>query len=834
VDKAGKRIEVLLEWRDVVVAAGHAVPTVADMMRIGASGEVRPEGVDLAAVEPWADTISHLLRQLKYGVPAPVAQIPDDLMQPALAPVPGRGVTMPPLSPTAGSTRGDDPVIAALRAWWHTEQKADPALRGLKEHHLRNIASTGSRTEAEIRRLLPAPLQGHARRIAEVIARALGMDAGPAPTTTTSSTTAANTTSSATAATGTAPSTDGATDGDTRPRSTSGGPSGAPAGSTTSTGPRPAETASPTAPPRADTAAPAAGLRGPDTRDGAAVRDVDPALAALDLRDAENPVGDDEVPGIRRRPGPQGTVLTWPKATVGQPTVLYRVVSVDEPYRPLAPQDADPVTVTEDVRHLDARPFTGPVRYVQVWVHAGRDREAAAAAEPVLHAEEIVVAQVTGVSIREDGRSIVGKWRVPPGVESVRVLRVPAERARREGHSSPEYRLKPLRPFVTGFVDDLAERGRRYVYELSVEVELDGPRVLSDPVKVEVEVSAVLAPVTNLRIVDKPDDPSVVDLRWTRPPGGEVRIYRTRVAPAAGVDARPIPVTALAQARLTDEADVGRPVDDHDDGTSTMADVPWLEGWTFAYLTPVTVLRDQAFVGRSQLAVHLGRVDDAKIVERTHRQILTFAWPRGADVVLAYLGGPRQDARDALRYRPAEEISRKQYEAQGGMYFRRPLAPRGCSVHLQPVAYSEGRRIHGPVTTLPYNGLRQLAYQVHVERDKAHQPTAVRVQIRSASEQGETYTFALVHHYDRFPLHERDGEVLAVHPVGDPRARPGYQFRPSGLWPDPGGVFWQTSVVGRHGYLRLFVCLPPELRSSVALFDPPIEQLYLAPPQGPR
>lgn len=284
----------------------------------------------------------------------------------------------------------------------------------------------------------------------------------------------------------------------------------------------------------------------------------------------------------------------------------------------------------------------------------------------------------------------------------------------------------------------------------------------------------------------------------------------------------------LPDARLTDETDVGRPVEDRPGGTSVMAGVPWLDGWTSAYLTPVTVLGDRAAVGPSTLAYRLDEVRLAEIVERTHRQIVTFAWPEGADAVLAYLGGPRETAEEAAQRGHPEEISRARYVAQGGMYFRNRLAPRGCSVHLVPVAFSGGTRITGPATTLSYPGLLQMAYELRVDRDATRTPTA-RLWIR-AEQEVPGYVFTLVLNPDRLPLHERDGHSLPMTPHGDPQATPGYQFRPTRLETrPPDDVFWFTSVEGLAGYLRLFVCLPPEQRSTVALFDPPVEQLLLAP-----
>jgi hypothetical protein len=734
-DTTGTWIEVLLEWRDRAAAAGHAVPTVPDMMRIGTAGEARAEGVDLAAVEPWAETIERILALLRAGVDAPLAHLPDDLTEPAPA------QSWPVPAPTR-----DDAVLVALRGWLRSRIGTDPALRGLKEHHFSNIVATGSRTEAEIRRHLPSSLTIFAPRLAEVVARTASTVDGVPP----------------------------------RVR------------------PVPAE------PPVAD------------------------ELAALDLADYGYTPEVSPPLEIRKRVGPAGVTLTWPAAATGDPVVLYRVVSADGYWAPHAPQDADPVTVTDEPRCVDGRRFRAPLRHVQVWVHAGRDREAAAAAEPVLHARCVLVAQVTDLRVREDGPSVVGQWTVPPGVESVEILRVPREQARRDGHSGSEYRLEQEQQSTRGFVDDGAERGRHYVYELSVEVELEGTRLRSDPVKVEIALSEVLAPVTDLRAVERADDPAVVDLFWTPPPGGDVRIYRTDEPPAAGVGERTIPVSALTGARLADDREVARPTEPGPDGGAAMRGVPWLAGWTVAYLTPVTVLDEEAVVGPSVRALRLPSVREARIVERTHRQVLTFAWPEGADAVLAYVGGPGQDAASAQRGQPLE-ISREQYVAQGGMAFPQVLPPRGCSVHLVPVAYADGRREYGAAVTLSYPGLLRLAYHVAVERDRQQRPVSVVVRIRSEYDVALPPAFTLVHRPDRLPLFDKDGMPLSMQPHGDPGAVGGSQFRPSGLSVTPSDVYWTAQVEGLTGYLRMFACLTPERRSSVALYDPAIDTLFLGP-----
>ena len=361
-------------------------------------------------------------------------------------------------------------MLDALLNWWRSGQANDPGLRRLKEHQLRSIVTTGSRTEAEVRRHLPAPLGTYARRIAEVITGS----ATPAPP----ADAPAAPPDSGRAAAGRPSAPSQPTRGPAGPASA---PPTPPTPPTPSAPPAPSATSAPSA--RPTPSAPSAAPRptpkpGPDRSS-----DQDEALAGLELADYDYVQELAEPVPVRKRSTPTGTMFSWPAWTPepGQTTVLYRVVSLDDQWAPGTPQEAEPLAVTEGLRCHDERPFTGPVRHVQVWVHAGPDREAAAAAEPQRHAAGVVVARVGDARVREDGRSVVGQWRVPPGVTSVEVLRVPRERARRDGHSGPEHRLTPLRPFVNGFVDDGAERGRRYVYEMSVEVEIEGMRHRSDP-----------------------------------------------------------------------------------------------------------------------------------------------------------------------------------------------------------------------------------------------------------------------------------------------------------------------------------------------------------------
>jgi len=264
-----------------------------------------------------------------------------------------------------------------------------------------------------------------------------------------------------------------------------------------------------------------------------------------------------------------------------------------------------------------------------------------------------------------------------------------------------------------------------------------------------------------------------------------------------------------------------------------MKGVGFLGGHMRMYITPVTVLDGQARVGTTRSTLRLPSLAHMVVVERTHRQVLTFEWPQGADEIWVWVGVPGQPVNTVTG--PAQEtITHDQYKRQGGMYFRWPLPARGCSVHAAAVAFGGGRAVMGPKASQSYPGLTVLDYTVGVARDKAQQPRHVTLQIFAAADDSTPPHFVLVHNSDRLPLHSDDGTGIALNPVGDPGAVGGLHFRPPMLRRDPGEARWTGDVTGRTGYLRLFVIgLSPDRQATTALLDPPMMQLELTPQPGP-
>lgn len=838
VDKQTRRIEVLLDFRERALASGHSVPSTADMVRIAQTEEIWPSGIDTALAEPWRRTIEELLKQIHYGLADPIDTLSERLRRPSVEFVGSRDEhrETTPVRPGAGA------VLAALRRWRTTSQGRSE-LQALKDNHLNNIARTGSRTTAEIARLLPREAAGLAREMSEVVANVLTGGAarpqdpaGPTPVLENAAPDDADAAPVAEVGPVAVPEVaqgaqgvsgaedeivaeDEATSSvrPARPLDADAEPAGG-------WGPATRHRRDPPVPPRSGP--PDARAPGPS-----ADPDGDERLKALDLADGDYAVEPPPFALRKRRLPTGGTALSWPSAD-GAPVILYRLVAVDDFHPSLRPQDALPITVTTGSVYADDRPFECAVRHLQVWCHRGTTEEEAAATPPVLHAGLLVVAPPWDAVVAQDGGQVSGRWKVFEGVERVAVTRYRQSEWRRHRQGAQPVHLEWGEGNLSGFVDDGVVRGERYVYEVATEVSVGEVRYLSDALDFDVLVPGVLAPVQDLRVVERGE---WVDLSWHRPPAGEVRLYRTPNGPEAGATSRPLPVGDLEdRAGLSMGARLPVPDELGPDGRGVMRGVRFLPGLTRMYVTPVTVLDGQAWVGRTVSTVRLPRVEHGLIVERTHRQVMTFGWPPGADTVWVWVGPVEQSVETAMQASRAEEITREQYVRQGGLYFRYPLPPRGCAVHAAAAAYTGGRTVVGRPVTLRYPGLVRLRYTVGIARDKPGQRMRLTVQIFAEHDNPSAPPFVLVHNPERLPLHLYDGEPIYMLPVGDPAAVEGMQFRPSQLAAPPDAPSWTAEQPALTGYVRLFVCLEGDQLSQVALLDPPPASLRLDLPHRPR
>lgn len=532
---------------------------------------------------------------------------------------------------------------------------------------------------------------------------------------------------------------------------------------------------------------------------------------------------------IKAAPRPDGTLtLRWPAPVDAAPVTIYRIVSDDE-HVPFSPDMSEVIGITGATSFVDARPFPAAVRHYQVWVNSGTTAEEAFLEQPRLHAAVPVVAKPADVDIREDEGRVIGQWTVLGDVRRVQIFRVPTERAG-AGSGNPMYRICADAPNLGGFVDDGAEPGRRYVYQLLVEAEVEGVPRLSLPTVVQLTTSAVLQPVGDLKCVlgDEPGQPRF-DLEWTQPQSGRVVIYRTPAGPLAGAEADTVEESALPQMRLRPEDRLAHPIV-MDGSRGSMRDVPWPRGWSRTYFTPVTLIDGKARVGKTTSQVRTGTVEDARIVERVMQQVLTMDWPEGAAAIKVFASPPGQPAADAIDgAEPIAEISQETYIRLGGLHFTRPLDTGGCDLHLLPISFAGGRAVLGQPATVRYRGLLKLWYALEVRRGMMGRgPVLMNVRIRSDRPNPTSPPFALIHNEHRLPLDVNDGDSIMVRPADDQPHPWSPRFRPVSLtpqWAEPG---WVADVTNRTGWVRVFVDLPPDPnRGTVALLDPPVAQLYL-------
>ncbi|WP_135451350.1 hypothetical protein [Mycobacterium sp. DL99] len=697
---------------------------------------------------------------------------------------------MPDSSPESSHTDAPDdadPRLAPLLAW--RQQLIDSgavAPRSFKEAHLRLVLRSGRTEVEEIRAMLPGSAAEHADEMARVLSELA--DASPQQAGFSA-----------------------------RHRVPEAAPAAQPAAG--SLPPSVSEPALETPAPTAEIAVP------PPTEAPLTAAD----FAAFTFTQQPPPV---HTVALRRGVTHAGLELSWPAHQGAGAVVLYRLVS-SEDNPPYSPDRADLVAASAGTVATDARPLVASARHYQVWVNLGATKDEALAAQPILHAAGVLVSPIRNFVIREDAGRVIGQWSVAPGVTAVYVYRVPAADIARDG---PQYRILAGTDNLTGFVDTEAVRGERYQYRARCAATVEGVLRLSEAVEADVEVSAVLAPVTDLAVVSGVDA-GAFDLTWTPPAGGKVVIYRTESGPNAGADAGELPEDALEQVGLGPELRLTQPVANRTgpDGRpqALLAGVSWPTGWSRAYLTPVTILAGRALLGRTLSSVRTGSIKDIELAEYCNKQVLTFDWPDGAAAVVMHLAPKGHDPRAGLTGK-SFEISLEEYEKYGGMQLTGQLPVGGCSLHLAPVAFSGGRRVTGAVASVEYHGLLRLQYAVRIGRDPHGYPTTATIALRSEHDLPGSPAFVLVNNPQRIPLSVHDGQAVDVAPMdaqGQIAERPSKELRWKALTTTGSGELWAANVQGLQGWVRMFVNTPSAERLRViALLDPPVASLRLTAP----
>ena len=535
---------------------------------------------------------------------------------------------------------------------------------------------------------------------------------------------------------------------------------------------------------------------------------------------------------VRLTPVAGGLRLRWPVDVDREPVTLHRVVARDDipPYSPAGCLLVDIVTEIAPgetlLSSLDPRPPSAALRFFAVFEHGGRSLDEAYEAQPRLVAEGTYVFGVSDLEIREEDGLVIGRWTTAPGVSQVLVYRIPIERLAMGAGQDPEYLLDQTDPHLGGFVDDEAIPGRRYRYDVVVEVAQGGGLRQSDPLSAEVAISAPVVAITDLAVVRRyADDGSArFDISWSRPAAGQVLLFRTEKGPVAGATNGEHHSGVLGpQLGLRDEDQQKMPVVASGPAREGMRDLRGRVGWSRIHFTPVTLLNGVVRVGETQTVLVIGEPTQPTVVERCDHQVLKFGWPDGAAKVIVVPRGATDPVEVPTGGPGYEEIDKETYEKLGGLQFRGLLPRNGCAVHLAGVAFEGGGAAFGRPVSAAYPGLTRLRYTVEA-RQRMFRLDKLVVTISAEAPPVPAPAFVLVHRSDRLPLHVQDGTALPVVPDIPQVSQPTRQFRPDRLPPDGSGLGWVAEARGLTGYVRLFVDGPID---RLALLDPPAATLYV-------
>lgn len=792
---------VLQRWSEAAAEDGLATPHPDRLVAISRDPQ-RWRGDTLDSIELfWAETIDHLLDQVRLGVVVDVAldHLPSALRAPGNAPRADTtshdtGTAEPP--PVVEKPVDRETQLFDVAYAWRTEQIAAGAegIDEVKDVTLRNLARRNYTSEDQIRMKLPRPAKGLAASLAAAFA-----ELSPAP---------------------------GGSPDSAVPQPPA--PPVAPAHSTPTADP-PASTPGPTA---SESRPPGAGARPVPVP-----APVDPGaldLGSADFCEYEYPEPAVEPGRITAKATGDGVQLSWdPWPAQPGETVIYRVISSDSDQAPYKPDMGDSVSVTTSTFADDTRFLTAAVRVYQVWCHIGHDLDSARMNQPELWANGEEVSPVDGLSLTEEEGRVIGRWTVYPGTNAVRVFRIPLDGGG-PPPSDPRNQICTSQPNLTGFVDTEAPRGRRYLYRAVAEVSVGGTLRLSRPKQVDVLVPVQLVPIDDL-VVEMSEGRDTFDIRWTTTESGQnVRIYRFESPPPAGLESEDRDESAITVQGFDDASLIKEPISAYDQTTSQIAGVLWPQGWERAYVTPVTVSNGRVRIGTTRVLTRpLPAVVEPRIIERFQTQVVTFGWPAGAAVVNAYIGfGTATPEQITEAPHPDAEISAAAHRRDGGLTFARPLPHKGCTVCLVPVAFSRAELIRGEITALSYPGVDRVRYWF--ERINAADSTSSRVRLVLSvdADVENPPALVLVNNEQRLPLEPRDGRYVQLDTRSESAPHCVLQRIPRGEF----RTEWTFDPAVINGYIRLFVYNDEGRPRPFALQDPPLGYLKILPatqPPGP-
>lgn len=800
--KTARRLDALTKWASRATAAGFPVPSVDVLTDIATEPAGWRDRIDSIAAQGWGPSIDYVLHQDKFGVNHDeiVRSLPDEYLRPA-GPIGAEPQT------TSSAAAPDDLAIEALVAW-RERRIADGAdgADSIKVTTLRNLVKFGYTDAETISKKLPGPAAYLGSEIAAIIG-----DLGSA---------AISTTAPVTPRPVTPPREARNPEPVRRRRPTA--PSATPA---------PPFTSPPAAqsPRRERVTEPIRVAPAPSrAEDGLLDLTHDDFCEYRYMRADSDEIKPEKPGSIRVAPIDGGVRLTFePFVTDGDKMVIYRVVSADGS-PPRKPEAGDLVGATTSLRVDDLRGLRTAVRAYQVWCHVGTDQEDAVRNNPFLLARGQEVSTVFDFEIHLAEGRISGEWTAFPGAQRIRVYRIPRDGTARM--DDPQHEICRGESNLEGFADWDAEPGKVYTYRACAEVSIDGATQLSRPVDIDVTVPVTLTPVTDLTISPSTVDPGRIDLSWTAPTIGRVRVYWDSARPRADVGKQ----HDFTQSQLSivdgfrEENRIKGPTDKLDDGRARIAGVAWPSDWPRVYVTPVTTLGEQVRVGAMRVETRqLPPVSNAEILERYDTEMVTFGWPAEAASVLVYLGSLTTPPEEIVeRNKPVDEIWQSKYQRDGGITFEKRLEAKGCTVVLVPVNYSQREAVHGEMTALRYPGLHRLRYNL-VPQQGNPSCFLTELHLSNSLDLDTAIALTMVNRRDRLPLSPSDGEPVYFIPRG------GGDPTPQCLIPElkkgDYATGWQADWTKQRGYFRLFISSQADATKRYALADPPVGVLWFDP-----
>ncbi|MGP6174659.1 hypothetical protein [Corynebacterium sp. A21] len=465
-----------------------------------------------------------------------------------------------------------------------------------------------------------------------------------------------------------------------------------------------------------------------------------------------------EVPGatLRIRPTNSGGLqLEWDiPMRAGAKVRIFRILS-DETEFARDLRHGEPRVATIGTRWVDQEQLTKSYRMYQVWMYEGFSEAAAVQSEPQLVGEKYFILPVENIELSVAGSVITGQWEPVDNTHRVAVFAAQDSERRTR---SPLNEIAKNERNLQGFQFSPQQRGVRYKFVAERFVMIGGHEVsadISEEFTIDMPAEVVEVPIEVKQTGSNTD--IRFNVAWNTPHSGEVRIYRTEKPPVDGLQDRVVEVDQLES--------FGLPIRDHKNfrelgGTSCIVD--WPEDWYSVFITPVSVVGNQALVGKSHSWVRVGEVSNAKLHQRVSTQLLTFGWPEEAHLVTAIMVAPgagdlsnlTPDQLDPTIASSAGAITFEDYEDEGGM--RVYLSSPG-EVLLYPSRAYAGQQIWGKPQKVSYEGLRTFRYRL-----SAGNQNQIQLAIFSDRETHEHRNFTLCVRPDRLPLEPDDGEpVLA-------------------------------------------------------------------------